>query len=48
MAAAAAACLAMRNIASWRVAACWSVKGASGIGGTGGKTVAVFVVAVDG
>ena len=43
---AAAACLAMCKIAWWRVAACWSVRGTSGIGGTGGKTVVVLVVVV--
>ena len=30
----------------WSVAACCSVSGASGIGGTGGKTVVVLVVVV--
>ena len=38
----------MRSIACWRVAACWSVSGASGIGGIGGKTVGVVVEEVDG
>ena len=47
-AAAAAACLAMRSMASWRVAACWSVNGVSGIGGIGGKTVVVVVDEVGG
>ena len=41
IAAAAAACRAMRSIACCRVAACWSVNCASGIGGTGGKMVGV-------
>ena len=40
--------LAMRSMASWRVAACWSVNEVSGIGGIGGKTVVVVVEEVGG
>ena len=48
IAAAAAACRAIRSIACCKVAACWSVNCASGIGGTGGKTVGVVEEEVDG
>ena len=48
MAAAPAACRAMRSIACCKVAARWSVSCASGIGGTGGKTVGVVEEGVDG